>query len=194
MPTIVLGQDEVDCFAAWVSAEAGLPEQADIGPDIKVLLDSRPFRFSISMLMSSFIFADKLWQPLAASAFGALVAHTHAFNGRRGYQRQWVFPSAEAYASHIQVRIGYTRFSLSPLQSPQFTISSFLCAVKSVAEQFAVYWFVTRLATMKVPCCMRPCHRGSRKLSSKRPFRNFWKFHSIFYHIRKWLNKIEWKR
>lgn len=36
MPTIVLGQDEVDCFAAWVSAEAGLPEQPDIGSDIKV--------------------------------------------------------------------------------------------------------------------------------------------------------------
>lgn len=36
MPTIVLGQDEVDCFAAWVSAEAGLPEHRDIGSDLKV--------------------------------------------------------------------------------------------------------------------------------------------------------------
>lgn len=36
MPTIVLGQDEVDCFAAWVSAEAGLPEHADSGTDPKV--------------------------------------------------------------------------------------------------------------------------------------------------------------
>lgn len=36
MPTIVLGQDEVDCFAAWVSAEAGLPEQIDISSDVKV--------------------------------------------------------------------------------------------------------------------------------------------------------------
>lgn len=34
MPTIVLGQDEVDCFAAWVSAENGL---SDIeGSDLKV--------------------------------------------------------------------------------------------------------------------------------------------------------------
>ncbi|XP_063703562.1 WD repeat-containing protein 48 homolog [Culicoides brevitarsis] len=36
MPTIVLGQDEVDCFAAWVSAEAGLPEQPELGSDLKV--------------------------------------------------------------------------------------------------------------------------------------------------------------
>ncbi|XP_039438106.1 WD repeat-containing protein 48 homolog isoform X1 [Culex pipiens pallens] len=36
MPTIVLGQDEVDCFAAWVSAEAGLPEHAESGSDPKV--------------------------------------------------------------------------------------------------------------------------------------------------------------
>lgn len=36
MPTIVLGQDEVDCFAAWVSAEAGLPEHAESGTDPKV--------------------------------------------------------------------------------------------------------------------------------------------------------------
>ncbi|XP_062553277.1 WD repeat-containing protein 48 homolog [Armigeres subalbatus] len=36
MPTIVLGQDEVDCFAAWVSAEAGLPENAESGTDPKV--------------------------------------------------------------------------------------------------------------------------------------------------------------
>lgn len=36
MPTIVLGQDEVDCFAAWVSIEAGLPELADPQSDIKI--------------------------------------------------------------------------------------------------------------------------------------------------------------
>lgn len=36
MPTIVLGQDEVDCFAAWVSAEAGLPEHIKPGSDLKV--------------------------------------------------------------------------------------------------------------------------------------------------------------
>lgn len=36
MPTIVLGQDEVDCFAAWVSAEAGLPDQVEIGSDLKI--------------------------------------------------------------------------------------------------------------------------------------------------------------
>lgn len=36
MPTIVLGQDEVDCFAAWVSAEAGLPEHVESGSDLKV--------------------------------------------------------------------------------------------------------------------------------------------------------------
>lgn len=36
MPTIVLGQDEVDCFAAWVSAEAGLPDQVESGSDLKV--------------------------------------------------------------------------------------------------------------------------------------------------------------
>lgn len=36
MPTIVLGTDEVDCFCAWVSAEAGLPEHAEAGSDLKV--------------------------------------------------------------------------------------------------------------------------------------------------------------
>lgn len=38
MPTIVLGQDEVDCFAAWVSAtEAGLGAgHAENGSDPKV--------------------------------------------------------------------------------------------------------------------------------------------------------------
>lgn len=36
MPTIVLGQDEVDCFAAWVAAEAGLPEDVEAGSDLKV--------------------------------------------------------------------------------------------------------------------------------------------------------------
>lgn len=36
MPTIVLGQDEVDCFAAWVSVEAGMPDHADLTQDIKV--------------------------------------------------------------------------------------------------------------------------------------------------------------
>lgn len=36
MPTIVLGQDEIDCFAAWVSAEAGLPEHTELGSDLKV--------------------------------------------------------------------------------------------------------------------------------------------------------------
>lgn len=40
MPTIVLGQDEVDCFAAWVSAEAGLPEHVENGSDLKVRLMS----------------------------------------------------------------------------------------------------------------------------------------------------------
>lgn len=38
MPTVVLGQDEVDCFAAWVSAEAGLPEHVENGSDLKVRL------------------------------------------------------------------------------------------------------------------------------------------------------------
>lgn len=36
MPTIVLGQDEVDCFAAWVSIEAGLPECAEPTSETKV--------------------------------------------------------------------------------------------------------------------------------------------------------------
>uniref|UniRef100_A0A2M4APC3 WD repeat-containing protein 48 homolog n=1 Tax=Anopheles triannulatus TaxID=58253 RepID=A0A2M4APC3_9DIPT len=36
MPMIVLGQDEVDCYAAWVSAEAGLSEHAEPGSDPKV--------------------------------------------------------------------------------------------------------------------------------------------------------------
>lgn len=36
MPTIVLGQDEVDCFAAWVSVEAGMPEHAESGSEVKV--------------------------------------------------------------------------------------------------------------------------------------------------------------
>lgn len=36
MPTIVLGQDEVDCFAAWVSVEAGMPEHAELGSEVKV--------------------------------------------------------------------------------------------------------------------------------------------------------------
>lgn len=36
MPTVVLGQDEIDCFASWVSMEAGLPEYADPTSDMKV--------------------------------------------------------------------------------------------------------------------------------------------------------------
>lgn len=37
MPTIVLGTDaDLDCFCAWVSAEAGLPEHAEAGTDLKV--------------------------------------------------------------------------------------------------------------------------------------------------------------
>lgn len=37
MPTIVLGQDEVDCFAAWVSAtEAGLTNGSTENGDPKV--------------------------------------------------------------------------------------------------------------------------------------------------------------
>lgn len=36
MPTIVLGQDEVDCFAAWVSLESGLPEHVEPSSDLKV--------------------------------------------------------------------------------------------------------------------------------------------------------------
>jgi WD repeat-containing protein 48 len=35
MPTTVLGQDEVDCFSAWVSAEAGLGH-IEPGSDPKV--------------------------------------------------------------------------------------------------------------------------------------------------------------
>lgn len=37
MPTIVLGQDEVDCFSAWVSIEAGLPECSEPQSEIKVI-------------------------------------------------------------------------------------------------------------------------------------------------------------
>lgn len=36
MPTIVLGDDEMNCFAAWVSVEAGLPEHVEAGSDLKV--------------------------------------------------------------------------------------------------------------------------------------------------------------
>lgn len=36
MPTIVLGQDEVDCFAAWVSAETGLSDHVEAGSDVKI--------------------------------------------------------------------------------------------------------------------------------------------------------------
>ncbi|XP_037947169.1 WD repeat-containing protein 48 homolog isoform X1 [Teleopsis dalmanni] len=36
MPTIVLGQDEIDCFSAWVSIEAGLPECAEPTSEIKI--------------------------------------------------------------------------------------------------------------------------------------------------------------
>ncbi|KAH8372674.1 hypothetical protein KR009_002625 [Drosophila setifemur] len=36
MPTIVLGQEEVDCFSAWVSIEAGLPECVDPTTEIKI--------------------------------------------------------------------------------------------------------------------------------------------------------------
>lgn len=86
MPTIVLGQDEVDCFAAWVSAEAGLPDQVEVGSDIKVsVLTNEQF---MPRIYQSFISADKLWQSIAASAVGTLVAHAHPFNGRRGHQRQ----------------------------------------------------------------------------------------------------------
>lgn len=42
MPTIVLGQDEVDCFSAWVSIEAGLPECSEPQSEIKVFQMSCP--------------------------------------------------------------------------------------------------------------------------------------------------------
>lgn len=51
MPTIVLGQDEVDCFAAWVSAEAGLPEHVETGSDLKVA-DYILLHFITSVLIS----------------------------------------------------------------------------------------------------------------------------------------------
>lgn len=47
MPTIVLGQDEVDCFAAWVSAEAGLPEHVESGSDLKVRKATNVILFQI---------------------------------------------------------------------------------------------------------------------------------------------------
>lgn len=47
MPTIVLSQDEVDCFAAWVSAEQGLPEHVEQGSDLKVP-NSELFLFSFT--------------------------------------------------------------------------------------------------------------------------------------------------
>lgn len=87
MPTIVLGQDEVDCFAAWVSAEAGLPDQVDVGSDIKVCRLLNTVYTSLSLIRLR-LRADKLWQSLVASATGTLVTHPYAFNGRRGYQRQ----------------------------------------------------------------------------------------------------------
>jgi len=47
MPTIVLGQEEVDCFSAWVSIEAGLPECVDPTTEIKVgyLIKTLPNEF-----------------------------------------------------------------------------------------------------------------------------------------------------
>lgn len=36
MPTIVLGQDEVDCFAAWVAVDTGLPDHVEPGSELKV--------------------------------------------------------------------------------------------------------------------------------------------------------------
>lgn len=81
MPTIVLGQDEVDCFAAWVSAEAGLPEQKDIGSDIKVCLLRNRYSHSSVALTIKLPFADKLRQPVIASPVGTLDANAHTFNG-----------------------------------------------------------------------------------------------------------------
>lgn len=54
MPTVVLGQDEVDCFASWVSIEAGLPEYADPSTDMKVSLNYSIYTFNyldFNMLM-----------------------------------------------------------------------------------------------------------------------------------------------
>lgn len=36
MPTIVLGTDETDCFAAWVSAESGLADEVEPGSELRV--------------------------------------------------------------------------------------------------------------------------------------------------------------
>lgn len=59
MPTIVLGQDEVDCFSAWVSIEAGLPECSEPQSEIKV----NPFYIMILMVYITkfFFILDKLW-------------------------------------------------------------------------------------------------------------------------------------
>lgn len=57
MPTIVLGQEEVDCFSAWVSIEAGLPECDDPTTEIKVRI-----RDYNGLYVTILNFIDKLWQ------------------------------------------------------------------------------------------------------------------------------------
>lgn len=62
MPTIVLGQEEVDCFAAWVSIEAGLPECDDPTTEIKVLWQYIIIVFSMYIYVKMNIVTDKLWK------------------------------------------------------------------------------------------------------------------------------------
>lgn len=50
MPIVILGQDEVDCFAAWVSIEYGLPEYVEGRADTKVILN-----YAIVLLCADFV-------------------------------------------------------------------------------------------------------------------------------------------
>lgn len=109
MPTVVLGQDEVDCFAAWVSAEAGLPEHVENGSDLKV----RPcvgkpksrlyccashIHLRVDLMI---IFTDQLRKPIATSIIGILAANAHAHVQRWGDQGKRLLLRTKAYSSHI---------------------------------------------------------------------------------------------
>lgn len=71
MPTIVLGQDEVDCFAAWVSAESGLPEHVEPGSDIKVYTNAVILKDQNTNFIYDF-YLDKLRKSSASSTARAL--------------------------------------------------------------------------------------------------------------------------
>lgn len=73
MLTIHLGQDENDCFSAWVSAkETGLAENDAI--DQKGITIFETIHYFLSPVFKCYMFSSELWKPFATSITRALVA------------------------------------------------------------------------------------------------------------------------